>query len=325
MNEGITFRRFAIFYLRYCRTYNAPRTIEGKRRYLLTHVRYFGSVKLRDIKRADIECYIQTQKCTLTNLTINRSLAVLKHIFNYGMALDLADKNPVKGVRFLPEAHKPLNVPARDAVEAWLTWCIENDPLLYDLSAIAVNTGLRRGDILKIRGADIDIERRVLRVAVSKTQGIQYIPLNGTVLAILARRKRDGFIFVNGDTYLKSFRRRFKTARRATRFNFCFRIFRDFFATEMMFKGIHIRIIQRLLGHARLTTTERYLAVNDTDCREAVDKLNVSNPDISPLTAPLPFPSCTSLWAMGDLNLRPPACKAGGQNSCQNERNFYDG
>ena len=310
MNEGITFRRFAIFYLRYCRTYNAPRTVQGKRVYLRRDVEYFGLKKLHDITRADIECYIQDQKRTLTNLTINRSLAVLKHVFNYAMALELAEKNPVAGVRFLPEAHKPLNVPARDAVKAWLTWCIENDPLLYNLSAIAVNTGLRRGDILKIRGADIDIERRVLRVAISKTRGVQYMPLNDTALAVLARRKRDGFIFVNGDTYLKSFRRRFRTAKRATGLGCRFHDFRHSFATEMLAAGVDVRTVKNLLGHACLATTERYLAFSDSRCRAAVEKLNVNFIVGSPLTTPIPFPQ---FWGREDLNLRPSAPKANGR------------
>ena len=298
MNTDITLRRFAITYLRYCRTYNTPHTVQGKCVYLRRHLKYFGSKKLADINRADIERYIQIQKPDFSNLTINRDIAVLKNLFFYAMVLDLIEKNPVKGVRFLPEAHKPLNVPSRETVEAWLGWCAGNDSLLHDLSAIAANTGLRRGDILTIRGEDIDVDRRFLAVTISKTGQAQNIPLNEAAFNVLARRKCEGFIFTNGDTQpLKNFRYRFQKAKKVAHFGFQFRDFRPFAATEMLVAGVDVRTVQSILGHANLSTTERYLAITPGRCRAAVEALNIKTPNIS-LTVPLPFfdltPICCS-------------------------------
>ena len=290
VNADITLRRFAITYLRYCKVYNTPQTIRGKRTYLRRHLKYFHYKRLAAITRADVEQYIQTQKRYYSNITINRDLAVFKHLFFYAIALGLIERNPVQGVRFLPEKHKPLKIPPREIVEMWLAWCAEYDTLLYDLSAIAINTGLRRGDILKIRGEDIDVDRQFLAVAVSKTGSVQYIPLNETAFNILARRKREGFIFTNGDTHLKSFRRRFKTAKRATGLGCRFHDFRHFAATEMLIAGVDIRTIQVILGHANLSTTERYLAITPGRCRAAVEVLNIKTP-IFRLTTPLPFPN----------------------------------
>lgn len=316
MTADITFRSFAIYYLRHCRTYNSKRTLEEKRRYLQRLIYFFGTTPINEIRKADVYRYIQNESRKQSNLTINRSLSVLKHLLNYAMAMDLIEKNPVKGVKFLPEEQKPITVPSRQMVAAWLAWCVEHDPLLYDLSAIAVNTGLRRGDILKIQGEDIDLDRRMLCVAVSKTKGVQYVPLNDVALGILSRRKRAGYIFVNGDTHLKGFRRRFARAKRETGLPCRFHDFRHFAATEMLYNGVDTRTIQKVLGHARLSTTERYLAVTESRVRAAVETLNVNNPAQTPRTTPLPFHVQESLWAMGDLNLRPPACKAGALGFC---------
>jgi integrase len=269
----IKFEEFAKQYLAYCKIYNAPKTLEGKITYIRRCVKYFRKKYLRGITRMDVEGYVAIRKDDAGNPTINRELTTLKHLFSYAIELGYLEKNPVKGVRFLPETRKPLKLPSAEEVQRWLRWCLQNDILLHDLSAIAVNTGLRRGDVLKIKGEDIDLDRKQLAVAVSKTGGVQYIPLNETALRVLKRRKVPGYIFLNGTTHIKSFKRRLKRAKQATGWEYRFHDFRHFFATMILGAGADLRTTQDLLGHAKITTTERYLAVLDGRRRKAVDSL----------------------------------------------------
>ena len=272
---GIEFKDFAYQYLTYCEIYNAPRTIIGKKMYIRQFIEFFGERDLAEITRADVEEYVLTRKRTAGNPTINREITTLKHLFNYAIELDHIEKNPVKGIRLLPEPRRAVNPPSVKEVEKWLTWCLQHDLLLYDLSAIAVNTGLRKGDILKIRGEDVDVERKVLAVSIAKRRGevIQYIPLNEMAFRVLSRRKVPGYIFINGSNHLQSFRRRFRTAKKGTGLTFRFHDFRHFFAVQVLDAGANIRTVQDLLGHAKITTTERYLAVLDDRPRQAVDSL----------------------------------------------------
>ena len=271
---GIKFREFAMAYLDYSGIYNADKTMDGKARYVRRFVEAFGDHDLGEIKRADIERYIRTRKESGAGVpTLNREIATLKNLFNYGIVSEYIECNPVKGIKLLPEVRRPLALPTVTEVEAWLIWCLQNDLLLYDLSVIAVNTGLRRGDILKICGEDIDLERHILAVAVSKTRTAQYLPLNDVAYRVLSRRKVPGFIFINGSTHIKSFRRRFRRAKSATGLPCRFHDFRHFFATEIHARGASIRTVQKLLGHARVETTERYTEVVDAGRRQAVELL----------------------------------------------------
>ena len=279
------FKHVAARYLTYCKIYNETRTITNKFCYVRRLVAFFGDVPAAAITQTHVLDYIAARKdAGAGNPTVNRELSTFKHFFGYAITTGAAVKNPVPGVRFLPERRKPLNIPPVAAVKTFLNWCRAinsdtgepNDALLFDLVAIAVNTGLRRGDILTIRGDDIDVGRRTLAVAVSKTREVQYLPLNEMALGVLARRKCRGYIFPNGDTHLLDFRRRFKTARRAAHFDYRFKELRHFFATTILTNGNDIRTTQGLMGHANIQTTERYLAVLGELPRRAVDSLDLN-------------------------------------------------
>jgi len=305
-NEGITFRRFVGYYLRYCRTYNTPMTVMNKKTYLRRYLKHFAGRKLGDIKRIDIERYVQVRRPTASNAIINRELSTLRHLFNYAVALVMAEANPVKGVRFLREQRKPLNLPTAEDIMVLLKWCLApnprtgaaNDLVLFDLIVIAAMTGLRRGNVVNIEGENIDLTRCLLAVAVSKTGDVQYIPLNDTVLRVLTRRKRPGFIFPNrkGDSHIKDFRRHFAAAKRAVGFTFHFRDLRPYAGTEMLVKGVDVRTVQGLLGHAHLATTERYLIIAKPRCRAAVQLLDFGPPAPSPnLFLPFLYERATGL------------------------------
>ena len=50
---------------------------------------------------------------------------------------------------------------------------------------------------------------------------------------------------------------------------------RHTYAVGLLKKGIDIRTIQRLLGHARITTTEKYLKITNVDIDETVRQVNL--------------------------------------------------
>ena len=279
----------------HCEIYNAPETFRVKKIYIRRFIEFFDGRELTDITHADVERYVAARKATGGNPTINRELAALKHMYHYAIKLDCAEKNPVAEIEHLPEPRKPLKIPTTEDIEKWLAWCFQNDPLLYDLSVIAINTGLRPGDILKMTGEDIDLERELLAVTISKTRGEHYIPLNDKVFEVLKRRKQQSrrtiknekgeseniyiYIFLGPKGHLKSVRRRIRTANQATGLKVQFGKLRHFFATTILINGADPRTVQDLLAHADIKTTGRYLAVLPGAGYDAVKSLKLKYPD----------------------------------------------
>jgi site-specific recombinase XerD len=279
-----------VAYVEYCAGRNAPKTMLEKRRYAKRYEEYFGAARaISSISRADVERYVTDRlKSAPGTPTVNRELSTLKNFFNFAIEHGLCSFNPVRGIKLLPEKRRLPKILPYETLDKLFKWCLEvnpktedeNDRLLYDIMTVAFNTGLRRGDVFKICGEDINIPDRVLTVAVAKRRGekIIEIPLNNEVLEVLAGRKReygDGFIFPGrGAAHIQDIRKRFAVALDALGEKFRFMELRHNFATRLIENGTDIYTLKELLGHEEIATTEKYLAVLATSKRRAVDKLS---------------------------------------------------
>lgn len=266
-------------YITSCSARNTPRTISLKQTYLRRFADFVGDVSIRDIKRAHVEDFLNHRAAKGNAPATNRTLTVLKHLFNFAIAREVLDTNPVVGIKRFPEARRPIKILSEKELKVFFNYCRDADPLLYDLSTIAYNTGLRRSDVVKIKGADVDVERSVLTVRVSKLRGelVLYLPLNDNSLEVLSRRKRDhgnGYIFPGRNApHVVDFKRRFARAKEATGIDFRFMEFRHNCATTLLRKGVDIYTVKEILGHSNISTTARYLAVVDELKRAALNKL----------------------------------------------------
>lgn len=267
-------------YLTYYAARNKPRTISLKRTYLRRFVYFVGNVPIHDIKCHHVEDFMSHRALNGNAPANNRTLTVLKHFFNFAARRDLVEDNPCRGVKGFPEKRKPIKILCADELKTYFDYCRANDPLLYDLSAVAFGTGLRRGDILKIRGGDVDGERRTLNVQVSKRNGelTLHLPLNGWVFAVISRRKNEsgeGYLFPGRNaSHVVDFKRRFARAKKATGVEFRFGEFRHNCATALLRAGVNVYVVKELLGHTSVNTTARYLKLLGDDLRAAVDKLD---------------------------------------------------
>lgn len=151
---------------------------------------------------------------------------------------------------------------------------------------MALNTGLRQGEILALQWQDIDFSRGTLVVMKSKNRERRTLPLNKTVFALLARKQAAsepcaGVVFTTSTgTPLKAryVVRAFAKARnRAGIPEFRFHDLRHTFATRLAQKGVDLYKIQRLLGHKTAMMTQRYAHHSPESLRDGVHVLDPSS------------------------------------------------
>jgi len=145
---------------------------------------------------------------------------------------------------------------------------------------LSYGCGLRAGEVVRLRAGDIDSEQMIIRVVQSKGRKDRHVMLPDDVLELLREwwkvrpPKRDAgvapeqrWLFPGRTDHqpmtTRQFNRLFKQAAKAAglRKALSLHSLRHSFATHLLEDGNDIRVIQALLGHAKLETTAHYVRV----------------------------------------------------------------
>jgi len=121
--------------------------------------------------------------------TVNRELSIIKH------ALDIAKRewgipipvNPLADLRKLKIRNSRNRRLSKDELSRLQEAVSESRNLyLMPLIRFAIATGMRRGEILRLRWSDIDSQKRTLHIPITKNGHARTIPLSAKALDVLA-------------------------------------------------------------------------------------------------------------------------------------------
>jgi integrase len=160
-------------------------------------VKAFKPYMLREMQDALID----------TPAEANARKAVLNNLFRCGMDYGWIDRNPIEGTRQLvvdPQSALAWPIPLREIVEARTTGTMR---LFYE---IALATGQRGGDVVKMRWSDI--EGDAIRVKQEKTGTRLWLPITPRLAKVLAATPRTGIFILeeNGPVPIATIRKRFR-------------------------------------------------------------------------------------------------------------------
>jgi integrase/recombinase XerD len=161
------------------------------------------------------------------------------------------------------------------------------DHPMHRLALILVySAGLRVSEVVRLRAADIDADRGLIRVRSSKGRKDRYTLLADIAARelepVLQRRQPDDWIFpgarpgrhLTTRTIQKVFHQ--ALARAGVKKDATVHTLRHSFATHLLESGVSLRHIQLLLGHNSPKTTEIYTHVSQGDLRRITNPLDAS-------------------------------------------------
>ena len=152
---------------------------------------------------------------------------------------------------------------------------------LVPMVLLAMNTGLRRGELFGLEWSDVNLPGKLLTVAAgnAKSRKARHIPLNAEALDVLKRWKKQhggaGLVFPSGsgarfDNINKSWA---GLVEAADLVDFRFHDLRHSFASRLVMAGVDLNTVRELLGHADIAMTLRYAHLAPDKLAEAVARL----------------------------------------------------
>ena len=157
--------------------------------------------------------------------------------------------------------------------------CTESkNPHLHAIVTVALNTGMRRGEILGLAWERVDFARGAIRLELTKNGKRREIPMNQAAydaLSAIPGQKAEGPVFRRRDgAAWGQIRTGFEQAcKRARIEDFVFHDLRHTFASWLVMRGRPLKEIQELLGHRDFKMTLRYAHLAPGRLREAVASL----------------------------------------------------
>lgn len=213
----------------------------------------------------------------VSRTTVNRYRSRLNAIFNHAVKAKVIFDNPVKYVRKYKEFPRDRVLSPSEAARLLKACRLSRNKELYTIVVIALNSGLRRGEILGLRRSDVAEGRIILRAGMTKSGYARIVPCNESLNKILAEYLagmpacRDGLFTTK--CVKASFRQALK---RAGIEGFRFHDLRRTFATSLKNANVNIYEVSRLLGHCNTAVTERYLTSAYNNLLDSVRKIGFS-------------------------------------------------
>ena len=290
---GPVFSKFAEDYLAYSKANKLSYVVEV---YYVngTLIPFFGKMRLDKITPFEVERFKQQRlEDGLKKSSINREVGLFKSMLRTAVEWELISRNGAKEAKLFkleePETDRVLSYAEEHKLFAA---CDEPELLcraqhLKSIIYIALYTGLRRGEILRLRWTDIDFQQNVLIVRKSKTKrGQRRVNLNSALrqmLISLSEQKSGEWVFpspkrfqVAGEPerHMGDVKNAFRRAVRLSGIEpITFHQLRHTFCSRLADAGVPLPVIQELAGHASITMTRRYTHPADALKQRAVEAL----------------------------------------------------
>lgn len=234
---------------------------------------------------------------------VNFILKVLKMIFKYAQLLSYIIQNPTNNLKLCRLEHRDITYWSLEECKQFLT-LIEDDHYKY-LYIIALNTGMRLGELLGLKWDAIDlsesriaVKRTMTRAGLqetTKSKKVRYIPMTSLV--------KNCFEVLNTKSTIQSFVFTNPKGEQVSYEHFTFRIFnpllkklnmrkirfhdlRTTFASNFCMTNGNIYSLSKLLGHSSVEITQkRYAFLNDQFLKDELSNFEIA-PDNYTFSAP---------------------------------------
>jgi len=257
---SIKFYDFAREYLQWARANKKPSSHTRDLSMMRQLSKEFETRNLQEITTWQIEKYKARRKEEVKVATVNREVALLKHMYTKAIEWGKVKESPAKKVKLLKGEVNRVRFLMPEEIQVLLSNCCDH---LRPIVTVALNTGMRKGELLGLRWDQVNLDQGIISILDTKNHERRDLLMNETVkatLRALKEKKAGDYVFCDGNgRNFASLRHSFETALRKSAIeDFRFHDLRHTFASNLVMEGVDLVTVQQLMGHKTLEMTLRY-------------------------------------------------------------------
>lgn len=276
----------------YRKNSQSEKTVESYRRDLNQFKEFLNSENVDSFEKADrllmlnyvASIRVLNDGTYAKNSTIARKLSSIRSLYKYLNEYIGIDNNPLESIQSPKNNRKIPEFLFVSEIKEFLDTYNETDPVkLRDKTMFTMlyACGLRVSELVNVEWKDISIDDRVVRI-VGKGDKERIVPFyKGFGKQLLEYKQKYWMHYAKKDYVFVSLRGNQFTSRGVQflmqkhadeigmSMNVHPHMFRHSFATHLLDNGADIRVVQELLGHSSLSTTQIYTHVSMNKLKEA--------------------------------------------------------
>jgi len=294
--KKIDFQALAMNWLKAkVQNFRAPRTVATYANTIKSTLNpFFGSIRMDKLSQSDINRFKNScLERELSPKTINCHLTLLNQILEYAIEERFLHTKPYRKIGTLPYKSQKRDFYTEEEVSKILNANVGFP--IFPILFLAFNTGTRRGEMLGLKWDRVNFDTKHIEITrtlhakrrlqeYTKVNRDNFFPMQEHLEIFLREHKKqsadqDGFVFTQEDglpiepNHFSN--RMFKAAceRAGVRYLRVHDI-RHTYASHFIMKGGSIHVLQKLLGHSQIKTTEAYSHLSSSYMREASNVVN---------------------------------------------------
>lgn len=235
----------------------------------------------RQVLYADHQ-YRQPVRRRLSPSTIDGYVRICRSLFNWLVSREWLDRSPAGDLKAPPIPDCPPDTATREEVRGLLSACKGQLRNRTAIRLLAVS-GIRASELVSLNVGDVFLSERYVivrgkgRGGQNKYRPVPFDSEQAGLLSLYLDGWDSGPVFLSDRGGRWSYGGLYQMMRRASERAGLSRyvsphMLRHFFGVTSASKGLHIRAIQQILGHAQVTTTERYTRFAPARLIAAYDK-----------------------------------------------------
>jgi len=229
--------------------------------------------KAKDITKNTVTQFVSKRSEKIGAGSLSKEVTTLKHALRLAMEWGLLNSNAATGATLpkIPQGKTRYLSPAelKAALKAAPEWM--RAPI-----ALAAVTGMRRGELLGLQWADVDLENRRLYLRETKNGDLRVVVLNDLAMQILESLPQNGVLVFPGIDPQRLGVETIRLFRRLGIHGASFHSLRHTAASWLVMSGVDLYTVGEMLGHRTPRMTQRYAHLSPQYMAAAAGKLDTA-------------------------------------------------